>query len=324
MGDRRRPTRQSISPDRLVAEITRTAAPRRSADNVALAIGLALAAIMIFGVQDAISKILVQTYAPFQIAMMRFWAFAVFSLVLVARQAPIRHAFRSKHPWLQVLRALLLVVDIWFFAGALQSVPLAELQAITLVYPLLATLAAIPILGEKVGLFRFAAVAAGFGGAMVIVRPGGLPITWGVGYAVLSASCYAVYMVLTRKVSASDTTATSMVYVGVGGLILTTLAGIPYWQPMAWGDLLLVGTVMLTSVSAHGLMMVALSRAPASVLQPFNYISLPWGIFLSYSVFGHLIDTVSLIGAVIIVGAGLVVMARERVLVRRGRGAAGR
>lgn len=302
-----------------LAEIVRTAAPRRNADNVALAIGLALLAIVIFGVQDAMSKVLVQTYAPFQIAMMRFWAFAVFSLVLVSRQAPIRHAFRSKHPRLQMVRAVLLVVDIWFFAGALQTVPLAELQAITLVYPLLATLAAIPLLGEKVGLFRFGAVAVGFGGALVIVRPGGLPLDWGVLYAVLSASCFAVYLVLTRRVSASDTTATSMVYVGVGGLVLTTIAGIPFWKPMAPGDLLMVGAVMVTSVSAHGLMMVALSRAPASVLQPFNYMALPWGIFLSYTVFGHLIDTVSLIGAMIIAGAGLVVMARERGLARRRR-----
>jgi drug/metabolite transporter (DMT)-like permease len=305
-----------------VAEISPTAAQRRSADNVALAIGLVLAAVMIFGVQDAISKLLVQTYAPFQIAMMRFWAFAVFSLVLVSRQAPIRHAFRSRHPWLQTLRGILLVIDIWFFAAALKTVPLAEIQAITLVYPLLATLAAIPILGEKVGLFRFGAVAVGFGGALVIVRPGGLPLDWGVLFAVLSAIAYSLYLVLTRKVSASDTTATSMVYVGVGGLVLTTLVGIPFWTPMAAGDLLLIGAVMTTSVAAHLLMMVALSRAPASVLQPFNYISLPWGIVLSYTVFGHLIDTVSLMGGAVIVGAGLVVMGRERALLKRRRDAA--
>lgn len=298
---------------------TPPAEPRRRADNVALGIGLTLLAIVIFGAQDAMSKILVQDYSPFQVAMMRFWAFAAFSLVLVSRQAPLRQAFRSRHPWLQALRAVLLVVDIWFFAAALRTVPLAELQAVTLVYPLLATLAAIPILGEKVGLFRFAAVAAGFGGALVIVRPGGLPLDFGVLYAVLSAACYAVYIALTRKVSSSDSTATSMVYVGVGGLVLTTAIGVFFWKPMDGQSMLLMGAVMVTSTAAHGLMMVALSRAPASTLQPFNYFSLPWGIFLSYQVFGHLIDPVSLMGGAVIVGAGLVVMARERHLSRRGR-----
>ncbi|RYG94178.1 MAG: EamA/RhaT family transporter, partial [Alphaproteobacteria bacterium] len=134
------PTNWSGSPTSV--SVTTAVPERRRADNVALGIGLSLLAIIIFGIQDAISKLLVQDYSPFQIAMMRFWAFAVFSLVLVARQAPLRQAFRSKHPWLQMLRAVLLVVDIWFFAGALQTVPLAELQAITLVYPLLTTLVA--------------------------------------------------------------------------------------------------------------------------------------------------------------------------------------
>lgn len=87
---------------------------RRRADNVPLGIGLTVAAILIFGVQDAVSKHLVQDYSPFQLAMMRFWAFAVFSLILVMRQGPISQAFRSKSPWLQVFRAVLLVVDIWF------------------------------------------------------------------------------------------------------------------------------------------------------------------------------------------------------------------
>lgn len=284
-----------------------------------LAIGLTILAILIFGIQDAVSKRLVQDYSPFQLAMLRFWAFAAFSLVLVARQAPIRQALRSKAPLLQVLRGVLLVVDIWFFAFALKDVPLAELQAITLVYPLLVTLVAIPILGEKVGIFRFSAVLVGFLGALLIVRPGGLPLTWGVLYAVLSASAYAVYIALTRKVSSADSTATSMVYVGLVGLVMTSAVGAFFWQPLRPEDLLLVGVILVTSTAAHGIMMVALSRAPASVIQPFNYTSLPWGIVLSFVFFQHLIDAVSFVGALIIVLAGLAVMMRERYLARSGR-----
>jgi drug/metabolite transporter (DMT)-like permease len=286
---------------------------------VPLAIGLTVLAILIFGIQDAVSKQLVQDYSPFQLAMMRFWVFAAFSLFLVARQAPIRQALRSKAPLLQVLRGVLLVVDIWFFAFALKDVPLAELQAITLVYPLLVTLVAIPILGEKVGVFRFSAVLVGFLGALLIVRPGGLPLSWGVLYAVLSASAYAVYIALTRKVSSADSTATSMVYVGLVGLVMTSAVGAFFWQPLRPGDLILVAVILVTSTAAHGIMMVALSRAPASVIQPFNYTALPWGIVLSFVFFQHLIDAVSFVGAVIIVLAGLAVMMRERYLARSGR-----
>jgi drug/metabolite transporter (DMT)-like permease len=302
----------------------RAGVPRRRADNVALGIGLTIVAILIFGLQDALSKTLVQTYSPFQLAMMRYWAFAAFSLVLVMRQGPLRQAFRSSSPRLQVTRAALLVFDIWFFAAALKTVPLAELQAITLVYPLMVTLVAIPILGERVGIFRIAAVSVGFLGALVIVRPGGLPLDWGVAYAIFSASFYAIYIALTRKVSSQDSTATSMVYVGVIGLVLTTGVGMFFWQPMDLQSLGMMLLVMITSTTAHGLMMVALSRAPASVIQPFNYTALPWGIVLSYLFFGHLIDTVSLMGAAVIVGAGLIVMARERRLAKTGRVAAPR
>ncbi|WP_375451543.1 DMT family transporter [uncultured Devosia sp.] len=284
----------------------------RRGDNIARAIILTLLAIGIFGVQDAVSKVLVQHHSPFQITMMRYWGFAAFSLLLVSRQAPLRQAFNSRAPGLQVARGVLLMADIWLFALALRSVPLAELQAISLVAPLLVTLFAIPILGEKVGVFRFVAVAVGFAGAMVIVRPGGLPLDLGVGYAVASSALYALYIVITRKVSAVDTAATSLAFTGVVGLVMSSAVGVFFWQTMDWQSVAMVVVVMGTTCAGHGLMTFALSLAPASVLQPFSYFSLPWAILLSATIFGHLIDPISLLGAAVIVGAGLVVMARER------------
>jgi drug/metabolite transporter (DMT)-like permease len=249
-------------------------------DDIGRGILFALIAVLTFGIQDAVAKALVQTYSPFHITMMRFWAFAAFSMFLVARQGPLRRALQTKHPWLQIVRGLLLVFDIWFFAIAVKTVPLAELQAISLVYPLMVTLLAIPLLGEKVGMFRFAAVGIGFLGAMVIVRPGGLPLDWGVGFAVLSSAAYAVYACLTRIVSRDDSTATSMVYVGLIGLVLSTAVGVGTWTPMDLNGVLLAFVVMSTTCIAHGLMIAALKIAPASVLQPFSYASLPWAIIL--------------------------------------------
>ncbi len=286
----------------------------RPRDRIGLGIGLAIAAIVTFGIQDAVAKVLVQTHSPFQIVMMRYWAFAAFSLWLVSRYGGVRKALASRAPWLQVSRGLLLVVDIWLFAFAVGVVPLAELQAIVMIYPLLVTLFAIPLLGERVGLFRFAAVTIGFAGALVIVRPGGLAIEWGVLSGAMSAACYALYIVITRRVAAYDTTATNMLYVGLVGLVLTTAIGIWYWQPMDVPTLLLTLVVMATTCLGHGAMMLALSYAPASLLQPFNYLALPWAITLSFVIFAHLIDPISLIGAGIIVAAGLVVTARERLL----------
>ena len=281
-------------------------------DNVGRAILLTLVTIAVFGVQDAMSKTLLQTYSPFQVTMMRYWGFALFSLFLVLRQAPLRQALASRVPVWQVVRGALLIIEIWCFARALQSVPLGELQAISLVYPLLVTLFAIPLLGEKVGVFRFVAVAVGFAGAMIIVRPGGLPLDWGVFFAIASSTFYAIYIVITRKVSQHDSAATSMAYTGLVGLLLSSAVGIFHWQPMAWPDVLLLLTIVVTTCLGHGLMIFALSMAPASTVQPFNYFSLPWAIFLSAAVFGEWIAPISLAGSAVIVAAGLVVMARER------------
>lgn len=282
-------------------------------DNVGRGVALALLALLIFSTQDAAGKFLVQTLSPFQTTMMRFWAFAAFSIALAVSRGNLREALQTRFPVLQVLRGILLVVDIWMFVASLKTVQLPEVQSITLVYPLVVTLVAIPVLGEKVGLFRISAVLVGFIGALFIVRPGGLPLDWGVGYAVGSGVCYAVYIVLTRKTSASDSATTSMLYVGLVGLVLSSAVGIFFWRPLEPSEALVVGYVMVTGVVAHGLMILALGMAPASVLQPFNYTSLPWSIILSYFIFGHLIDLPSLAGAAVIVGAGLVVMARERI-----------
>lgn len=293
-------------------------------DNIARGIVLSVVAILIFGLQDAATKMLVERYSPFQVTMMRYWAFGAFSLWLVWRQAPLSQAFASKVPWFQVARAVLLVADIWMFSTATATVPLAELQAMILIYPLLVTLVAIPILGETVGIFRLSAVGAGLVGALIIIRPGFVPFEIGVAYALLAAVCYALYIAFTRRVAREDSTATSMAYMGLIGLVLTSGVGIFFWTPLDGPGMALTAFIMVSSVSAHWLMIEALTAAPASVVQPFNYMALPWGIVLSYLVFGHLIDTIALVGGLIIVMAGLVVMARERQLaVRRGRLAAG-
>lgn len=282
--------------------------------NTGKGILLLLSATLIFGVQDALSKILVETYSPMQIVMIRYWAFTAMSLWLVSRRGPLSHAFHSAAPGWQVARGALLLLDIWLYTAALQTVPLGDLGAIIMFYPLLVTLFAVPFLGERVGVFRISAVLAGFVGMLFIMRPGFTAIEIGTIYGLLSAAAYALYLVLTRKVSQVDSTTTSIFYVAIVGLALTTTTGFFFWKDMTLLDSAMMLVVCLTMCVAHGLVMLSLRFAPASVLQPFNYFSLPWAITLGYLVFGTLIDGFALFGATIIVAAGLVVMWRERKL----------
>lgn len=296
-----------------MATLERATEPAATTD-VAKGVVLLLCAMVIFGIQDATSKILVATYSPFQIVMVRYWAFFALALWLVARNSTFRTAFHSRAVGWQVARGVLLVVDIWLFAEALKTVPLGDIGAINMVYPLLVTVFAIPVLGERVGAFRFTAVVVGFAGAILIVRPGFIAIETGVIYAVLSSVFYALYLVLTRKMSQIDSTTTSLFYVAVVGLVMTSATGVFFWTPIAVGDWWLMGLLCLTMCGGHGLVMLSLRYAPASVLQPFNYFSLPLAITLGFVVFGTLIDGFALAGGVVIVLAGLAVMWRERQL----------
>lgn len=284
----------------------------RPGDNVGRAILLVVVAILSFGLQDACTKTLVQTYSPFQVTMLRYWAFAAFALYLVSRQAPLRQALRSRAPLMQVTRGTLLMVNIWLCSYAFRTVPLAEFQAIIMLAPLLVTLFAVPILGEQVGIFRMVTVSVGFLGALVILRPGGLPLDGGALFVLMGSGLYALYLTLTRKVASHDSATTSIVYVALTGAVLGTGVGLFFLQPMDLAGMALLAVVMATTCIGHSLMTLALSMAPASTLQPFNYLSLPWGITLGFLVFGDMIDPISLLGAGIIVGAGLVVIARER------------
>jgi len=289
-----------------------TITPPEAGNNISKAIALTLISIMIFAVQDVAVKMLVTDYPPTQVVMIRFWGVAVFTLVWVMREGPIRNAFRTKKPFLQISRGVLLVLDIWCFSAALQFMPLSDLQAIFMLFPIVTTLFAVPLLGEKVGIFRWSAIAVGFLGAMIIIRPGFQEVNVGVWFQLGAVTTFALYTVLTRLVSRHDSTTTSVVYMAAVGVVLSTSVGVFNMVPMTLNGWLLMGLVIVTANVAHTLFTMAYREAPASALQPFNFLILPAAIIMTVIFFGHWIDMISLFGASLTVGAGLFVWWRER------------
>src|SRR5690606_15111963 len=120
------------------------------------------------------------------------------------------------------------------------------------------TLFAIPLLGERVGPFRAGAVIAGFVRALIILRPGFATVEIGVVYGLLSSAAFALYLVFTRKVATVDSTTTSIFYVGVIGMVMTTAVGVFHWQPMQTEDVRVVAGLCVTMCVAHGLLMAAM------------------------------------------------------------------
>ena len=260
---------------------------------------------------DGISKTLATDYAVPQILSVRFLIFCLFALA-IARPRSLRAAFKSHHPYLQIARSLIITLEVGVFIIAFRYLPLADAHAIAGIAPLLVTALAVPLLGEKVGLRRWSAIAVGFVGLLVIVRPGLGVFNPAALIPLAGAALWAVYQILVRKV-ADDDAATSLLYMAViGAVVMTALAPFFWRPPDAQGWILLVSLGVVGSLG-HYVLIKAFQAAPASTLQPFHYIVLLWAAIVGYLVFGDLPDTWTILGAAIIAASGLYAFYRERV-----------
>ncbi len=281
----------------------------------------ATTAMALFGLQDALTKYLVGSYPISQFLLVRFGVFSLFALGFAASQGGIRKAFVSKQPLMQVARGVLLLVDILLFCLALQWMSIGDLHAVYATTPLMVTLLVGPLLGEYVGWRRRTAVAVGFIGALIIIRPGLGVMHWAALIVVASGFFFALYSIATRKVSADDGLATSTLYAALSVTVLIAPFGIAQWQPIDLYGALAMGGISLTGILGHMLYMRALALAPAIVLQPLTYMLLVWAVFYGFTLFHTLPDTWTVVGALIVVGSGLYVSWREWVRSREAASA---
>lgn len=274
-------------------------------------IGLALAAMLMFGLMDAASKFLATRYPAAQIVWLRFVFTIPMALMLLSPRALLIR-LRSRRPWLQLVRSLLLVVEIALVVWCFGRMPLADAHSLLALTPLVVTALCGPLLGERVDAGRWAAVAVGFVGVLVILRPGlGVtqPTTLGVLVAVLH---YALYQILTRMVGRVDSAETTLLWQLLTGALLLGLV-VPFvWQPPAIAHWPLFIVVAALGGVAHWAMIRALQLAPAATIQPFSYTLLIWAVIIGWLGFGDLPDGWTLLGAGTIAGAGIVTALRER------------
>jgi drug/metabolite transporter (DMT)-like permease len=287
----------------------------------ALGIRFVLMAMVAFAVQDATSKYLAASYPPQFFIMIRYWLFAVFVAVLAARRSGgLRAACRTKMPALQVFRGVLLAVQIVIIVVSFDSLGLAETHAIFSLHPLLATLLAIPLLGERVGWHRLAAVSVGLAGVLVILRPGPGLFDSGALIALGAAVMMAFYTVTTRLVGRADgSSAPAFFYLGVAGAAALTLIGPYYWTPMRLPD---IGWLLLHSTVAmagHYCLIRALEATEAVRIQPFTYLQMIFAVPIGAFIFGEPVDRWVIVGMTMTVGAGLYAIQREVRLMRQTR-----
>ncbi len=287
---------------------TRSSASARNRNL--LAIGFAVFGWLSMAGMDAGSKTLVENYPIVQILWFRFLLLFVIAYGLM-RHKGLR--LRLQGSWLQFWRSFILVAEIVLAIFAFRYMQLADVHAILAISPILVTALSVPLLGEKVGFRRWAAVAIAFVGMLVILRPGAGVIQPMTLLVLLGALMFALYQVLTRLVSRTDPPETSLFWVALVGLVGMSGAVPFFWQtPQSTMDAMLFFLVAFLGTVGHFCLIKSLQLAEASVLQPYSYMLLVGAVIMGYVVFGHLPDLPTIIGAVIIVASGLYVFARER------------
>lgn len=271
-----------------------------------------VAAVSVFAVQDGVSRHLAEAANPVFVVTIRYWALALFVILLAARRpGGIARTARSRRPWLQAARAVLLAVEVVVTVWTFTLLGLAEAHAIFAVYPLIVIALSVPFLGERVGWRRAAAVFMGFVGVLIILRPGLRVFEPGALVALLSALLFAVYGVLTRLAARYDTAETSFFWTGiVGALFLSGFAPF-FWSTLSGPDWTLMAILCVTGAGGHFLLIKALEAAAAAVVQPFAYLQLVLASAIGVFVFADRLETATMLGAAVIVLAGIYAFLRE-------------
>lgn len=268
---------------------------------------------LVFASQDGLTKHLAEHYNVFSIIMIRYWAFLAFVLIMsMMGKGGIRQVARTKMPKMQMARGVFLALQVCMAAFMFAELGLINTHVIFASYPLLVTLFSIPLLGERVGIWRLSAVIFGFIGVLIILQPGlGSFDTLSI-LPLFAAATFALYSIMTRYVARTDTGETSFFWTGVGGMITMTLIGPFFWDPIYGMDIVWMGMLCITGAASHYLMIKALEAAEASVLQPFSFLQLVFASIIGVVFYGEILTTNTFFGASIIVMSGLFIIWRER------------
>ncbi len=277
------------------------------------------AGMFIFAAVDTQAKFLTDTLHPIQIVWSRQLGLLTMVLILLAWRG--LSVLRTAHPGLQITRGALAAGSGACFIVALAFVPLADAVAVSFVAPFFVTVLGAMILREPVGIRRWSAVTIGFVGAMIVIRPGLGAIHPAVMLVVLAAFFFALRQIVSRALSGSDRTVTTVAYTAlVGSLILTIPLPFVWRWPTSGLEITLLISFAVMAALGELMVIKALEVAQAVVVAPVHYTLLIWGVMYGYLVFAQLPDLWTWIGALIITATGIYTLHRERVVARARRG----
>jgi len=279
--------------------------------NPAAGIAMFAAGMIIVPCMDAIAKALTEEMHGMQIV----WGRYLFTILILA---PVIALTVPRGSWIpvqmgrQIMRGLCLFAATSLFFVSLKYLPLADALAIVYISPLITTALSGPLLGERVGPRRWAAVVVGMVGGLIIIRPGMGVTDPAAGLAVGAGLALALYLILTRKLSGSASPAVTLFFTGLVGFIASLPAQPFIWSPLDLEHFGWFAAIGVIAVVGHLLVIRGLDHAPASVLAPLGYIEIVSGTVLGLVVFGDFPDLWTAVGASLIIAAGIYITYRER------------
>jgi drug/metabolite transporter (DMT)-like permease len=273
---------------------------------------LMCAGVSTFPFMNAAVKLLSPNYPAAQITWARFTGHLIFMLAVFL---PVYRwtLFRTRRPFLQVSRSMLMLVSNLVFVMAIGGVPLATASAIGFTSPLIVTALSVPLLREQVGWRRWSAVVVGFAGALMVIRPGSGLADPAVLLILASSFAYALYQIATRSVGRVDPAATGIIFAALlGSLVMSAVMPFIFVMPASLFDWLLFASLGLLGGFGHYLVIQAFQRGPAAVIAPLGYVELVGSTVLGYVIFRHFPDLWTWVGAGVIIASGIYIALRER------------
>lgn len=260
---------------------------------------------MIFPFMNGLVQLLSRDYPSEQIIWARTSSHLLVALLWLLPSQGVG-ALRSRRPWLQILGSVMLVTSTSMFFIGVKDVPLAKAAAISFTAPFFVALLAWPFLGERIRGSRLLAVAIGFAGVLIVIRPGAEVVQWASILIIGSAACYAVYQIVARRVAGFDRPETSVMYSALVGTIVMS-AIVPWvwvWPKSPLDALLMLGLGVL-GASGHYCVVRSLAYAEANIVSPFQYAQIVGSVAIGWAISGLLPDLYTWIGAAVICLAGI-------------------
>ena len=265
--------------------------------------------IFCFTAMDAVAKALLETYSTAVVVWARFAGHLLLVLLFLGRR--VGPSLVTTLPWWHVLRSMTQLGATVFFFLSLNYIGLAEATALASISPLLITLGAGLFLGEGLGAARIIGVFVALLGALIVIRPGLAVFSPAALLPLICAGCFAANMLLTRHVGTRESPWAAMIYAALLGTIVTSAVLPFYWQPILWGDLPLFLLLGLLGAGAQLFIIRAYSTAEAGAMAPFGYLDIVFATVWGVAAFGEYPDLFTMVGALVIVAAGLYVWRQE-------------